>query len=105
MEEIILEMQRVLPLGIYKFINCLHEHASLPGVIEKLSYLVLRQDGELKLYQHLHRQKTLDNKETLKFIESYHLILQKEKLSPRKVKLCAQVLVTNTLHILELAVC
>ena len=77
-------MQRVLPLGVYKFTNCLHECASLPGAIKKGQHSVTKQDGELKLHEHLYRQRALDSRNILHLIESYHLPFQKG--SPRKVK-------------------
>ena len=60
--------------------------------------LVFRQDGELNFREHLYRQRTSDNKRP----QNCWLIapnFQKGKLSPRKVKLCAQVFTAHTLHI------
>lgn len=71
-------------------------------LLKKGQRSVTKQGGELKLHEHLYRRRTFDNRNTLKLTESYHLHLQKGKLSPRIVKLWIQALVTSTLNILGL---
>ena len=73
--------------------TCFPERCYKTGTV-----LVFRQDGELNFREHLYRQRTSDNKRP----QNCWLIapnFQKGKLSPRKVKLCAQVFTAHTLHI------